>query len=163
MKTLHYLFDWGNTLMAVLPGYAGPMCDWPEVAAMPEAVPTLQRLSRVVPCHLATNAGDSDEARIRAALARVGLDRYISNIYCLGKTGSPKPEPAFFAFIRNHLRVEPSSLLMVGDSLHDDVLGAQQCGLRAIWYNPGKAPVPEGVMAIDTLGRLVRSPADARP
>ena len=59
MSKLQYLFDSGDTLMTNLPGQSGPMCDWPVVQLMPNALEALEQLSKSTPCHLATNARDS--------------------------------------------------------------------------------------------------------
>ena len=30
IRTQHFLFDWGDTLMVDIPGQTDPMCDWSE-------------------------------------------------------------------------------------------------------------------------------------
>ena len=42
-----------------------------------------------------------------------------------------KPSPTIFRAVLELLRVEPSAAVMVGDSLADDVDGAQAIGMRA--------------------------------
>lgn len=154
MSKFQYLFDWGDTLMADLPGQSGPMCDWPVVQLMPNALEALEQLSKSATCHLATNARDSQPEQIRAALQRVGLDTYISRIYCLNSVEHPKPSPSFFEFIQQDLQCESAELVMVGDDLEGDVIGALNCGLQAIWYNPKRIDVPPGVHHITDLMQL---------
>lgn len=144
--------------MVDIPGQSGPMCNWPEVFAVPHALAALQQLNQTSHCHLATNAKDSGPDQIRAALARVGLDSYIQKIFCFRTVGHPKPSPAFFDFIVHDLQIARSSLIMVGDNLEKDVLGAQLCGLKAIWYNPMNALAPDGVRAVDNLLKLIHAP-----
>jgi FMN phosphatase YigB (HAD superfamily) len=152
---MHFLFDWGDTLMADLEGHTGPMCDWAVVQAMPHAKETLVQLSKSVQCHLATNAKDSEAAQIRQALARVGLDSLITNIFCFRTVGHAKPSPEFFAYICQHLQVEPSELIMVGDDLRKDVMGALHNGLQAIWYNPKSFFYPADIHQINDLAELL--------
>ena len=136
MEQLHYLFDWGDTLMVNIPNFSGPMCDWPEVRTTP-------------------HAKDSSSDQIRAALARVDLDPYIKNIYCFRTVGYPKPSDHFFDYIAHDLNVTKSSLIMVGDGLANDILSAERYGLKAIWYNPSNLLVPNGVQSINSLLELV--------
>jgi len=150
----HYLFDWGDTLMVDAPGQPGPMCDWPEVRLVENAAECLARLAVRATCHLATNAQDSDRESIHRALQRGGIDAYLQEVFCFKDVGHMKPEPAYFGFIVDKLGCSPADVVMVGDSLASDVLGAMRCGLQAVWYNPAGAMVPDGVTAITSLLEL---------
>jgi len=154
MKSTHLLFDWGNTLMVDLPGQAGPMAFWPRIECVPEALETLSLLSTRIPCHLATNAKDSTEKDIELALQRAGLRQFLSQLFCFRKLNVEKPNPAFFSAIQEHLQAEPSQLIMVGDSLDKDVLGAIQAGWNAIWLNPNNESAPVGIRSISRLKEL---------
>jgi putative hydrolase of the HAD superfamily len=145
---MEFLFDWGDTLMADLPGNTGPMCDWPTVEAMPNVREALAELCRFSRCHLATNARDSESDQIRRALERVGLGASITNVYCFRSVGHAKPSPEFFDHICRHLQTEAHELTLVGDDLEKDVMGALRSGLRAVWYNPGGRPCPPGIVEI---------------
>lgn len=129
------LFDWGDTLMRDFPEYPGPMASWPVVESLPRAAEVLAALRSGWTLALATNAGDSDEAAIRAALARVGLDALLDRIYCRRTVGHEKPAAEFFEFILEDLRLDRSAIVMVGDDFDRDVLGANRAGIRAIWLN----------------------------
>jgi len=131
------LFDWGDTLMQVFPESIGPMIEWPVVALMPGAAEALKQLHASWTIVLATNARDSQETEIRAALDRVGISTWIDEIYCYKRTGILKPDPAFFAFIGEELGLLPDRMVMVGDSLENDVIGAETAGLHAVWYQQG--------------------------
>ena len=129
------LFDWGDTLMRVFPEYTGPMKDWPRLEAVPGAVDMLDGLHEDWILALATNAADSDEADIRAALRRVDLERRLDKVYCFKTIGYRKPSPEFFDFILKDLGLPAERVIMVGDDLEADVLGARRAGLRAVWFN----------------------------
>lgn len=131
----HILFDWGDTLMRDLPGQTGPMADWPKVEAMPGAERALHVLSAHSVCHLATNARDSDAVEIRRALARVGLDTHLCEIFCFKQLQVEKPASAYFQQIVKKLNCSPEQILMVGDNLQKDILGALDAGLDACWLN----------------------------
>ncbi|MCG8456118.1 MAG: HAD hydrolase-like protein [Holophagales bacterium] len=152
----HYLFDWGDTLMVDLPEQVGPMCDWPVVEPMPRAAWTLCRLSKIARCHLATNARDSDAASIRKALARVGLNEWIENVFCFRSIGFAKPSRQFFDAVAARLSVEKRHLTMVGDDLEKDVLGALGSGLNAVWFHrTGGGEAPTGVLEVSTLDGIL--------
>ena len=152
---LHYLFDWGNTLMTDIPGNTGPMCDWPEIQVEPNARETLRLVSRDVHCHLATNADDSNEKEVRNALMRAGLSEWIRHIFCSREIGHEKPSSHFFDFVVTTLNVPRCDLFMVGDDLERDVMGALASGLNAIWYNRKRARVPSNVVAVSDLIDLI--------
>ena len=130
------LFDWGDTLMVDVPGASTPMCEWPDVRAVDGAVALLQYLKasgrRIM---LVTNARASDELQIRAALGRVGLEELVERIYCFKNTGLPKGA-ALYHFILRSLSTNPEQVMMIGDSLENDVQAASECGLHALWFNP---------------------------
>lgn len=133
------LFDWGGTLMIDFPQCKGPMASWPQVEAMPHAHETLERIRALGwRTALATNADDSLESDIREALARVELDTLIGRVFCSREVGHRKPSPEFFAFIENDLGLPAHDLVMVGDDYTKDVEGASRCGIRAVWYRPGR-------------------------
>jgi putative hydrolase of the HAD superfamily len=129
------LFDWGDTLMVDFPGCRGPMIGWPKLAALPGAAEALAALHPAWTLALATNAADSEEAEIRAALRQVDLERWLDRIYCFRRIGHPKPSAAFFEFIRRDLGLAADRVVMVGDDYDKDVQGALQSGLRAVWLN----------------------------
>ena len=49
-----------------------------------------------------------------------------------------KPSPDFFATGVAELGVDTDRVAMVGDDLHNDVLGAQHAGLRGVLVRTGK-------------------------
>jgi putative hydrolase of the HAD superfamily len=129
------LFDWGDTLMRDMQEFTGPMKDWPRVEAIPGAAEMLAALHPDWILAIATNAADSDEMDIRAALQRVDLDRWLDKVYCFNKIRHKKPSLEFFQYILEDLKLSPQSVCMVGDNYEVDVLGANSCGMRAIWFN----------------------------
>lgn len=157
------LFDWGDTLMVDFPDQVGPMVFWSAVKAVPHAVETLKRLrASGLYIALATNAADSDEADIRAALARVGLDDLIDRVYCVRGVGHAKPSAAFFGFIKHDLGLPAADLIMVGDNYVVDVRGANNAGIRAVWlHDDGGADLDmrtqRSIRSLDELPGVLRT------
>jgi len=130
------LFDWGDTVMKDDPASTVPMVEWTTVEVVQginSVLEYLQSSGRHIV--LATSASISNESQIRAALARVDLDKYFSQIYCFKNIGLPKGE-AFYRHILDNLGIQASEALMVGDSFEKDVLDANNTGIFAIWFNP---------------------------
>lgn len=136
------VFDWGDTLMRVLPEYKGPMAGWPEVQAVDGAVEALRLLSESATLVVATNATESRSFQVRQALARVDLDGFFTAVFTARELDARKPDPAFFHAMQSVLDQSPAQCCMIGDSFSDDVLGAKQAGWSAVWYNPTNQPAP---------------------
>jgi putative hydrolase of the HAD superfamily len=128
--------DWGDTVMKDDPASSIPMVEWETVQAVPGTDSVLEYLHssgrRVI---LATSAAISDEAQIRAALARVNLDGYFSHIYCFKNTNLPKGED-FYRHILHDLGIDASDALMVGDGFEKDIRIPNTLGMFAVWFNP---------------------------
>ena len=137
------VFDGGDTLIKVDPAQTGPMMDWPvleAVAGVPEMLGALDGRYRLV---VGSNASDSDGAMVKAAMARIGLDRAFAAYFTRAElNGARKPELAFFLALEQKLGVPRSELVMVGDSYTFDILGATGAGWRSIWFNPRCEVVP---------------------
>ena len=138
MKTV-FLFDWGNTIMKDYDGKPGPMSAWDKVEMMPFADTMLKELSQKADCFLATNAKESGKDEIIKALKRVGLDIYFKNVFCFRELGVTKPSNAYFELIVAMLGTDKESIVMVGDSIETDILGAQEYGIDAVLYDPENA------------------------
>lgn len=151
----HYLFDWGDTLMVDFPSEAGPMYQWSEVQAVDGAIKLLESLSQTANCYLATNAKDSTLEDIKKALVRVGLDQYITQIFCFRSIGFEKPSSEFFQKILKELNAEKGEVVMIGDDLTKDVKGAEAFGIQGIWLNSKKEVSQPGVWEIHRLLELM--------
>ena len=140
------LFDWGGTLMSEQGPLDIPMALWPEVTAIDGAHETLATLSRRYGIAVATNASVSSRQMIEAALGRVGLRDYVSEVFCYTEIGARKSSEDFWRAALDRLGVEPDEVSMVGDSLEEDVLAPRMFGIYSVWFRPeggpGARPVP---------------------
>jgi len=138
------------------PQATGPMSTWKNVEAIPHAVQALSILRSNWIIALATNAVDSNEADIRSALQRVGLDKLVDKVYCFRSIGHKKPSNEFFKYILEDLKMNCSQVIMIGDSFKNDVLGANKAGIHAIWFNPQSIENNTGRMSqtINSLDEL---------
>ena len=152
-KLRFVLFDWGDTLMSEAGPVDIPMADWPEVRVIDGANEVLEQLSKSYRIGLATNATVSSKPDVVRALERVGLNAFISAIFCYTDLGHKKNEPEFWEAVLARLGAHQSELVMIGDSLEQDVLGPRRAGIRAIWFNwKGEScPTPVSVQVVRSL------------
>lgn len=101
--------------------------------------------------------------RFRVDLRDAGLDIGWDMEAVSVEVGFLKPHPAIFEYALAHLKLEPAEALMVGNSLAEDVLGAQQLGIRAAWRR--SVPDAKGVrpdFEIDEVRELLTIPELAK-
>lgn len=97
--------------------------------------------------------------RFRGDLRDAGLDIGWDAEAVSVEVGYLKPHPAIFEYALKQLRLGPACVLMVGNSLAEDVAGAQALGMRAAWRRC--APDAEGVApdyTIDEVCELLSLP-----
>ena len=176
------LVDWGGTLMEDDGTQEGPMATWAHVAAVDGAAEALEELRGGRRIVVATNAEDSGERDVRAALSRVGLAGLVDEVVSSRDVRVAKPDPFFYRAAllrlgRGGLPLPADQAVMVGDSWANDVEGARRAGLRVIWFNrtgavrpPGRRPpdgeiarlrdLPHAVAALEGRGPSTEEPAD---
>jgi putative hydrolase of the HAD superfamily len=90
-------------------------------------------------------------------LARDGLVELIDVRCYTSELEWVKPDRRAFDAVLAALGVAGG--VFVGDRLHDDVLGAQGAGLRAVWIRNGHTPPEPGVQPDAVIDRLSELPA----
>jgi FMN phosphatase YigB (HAD superfamily) len=152
------LFDWGGTLMSEDGPLDVPMALWPEVRAIDGAHEALATLSRRYRIGVATNASVSKRNMIEMALGRVGLRDWVNDVFCYSDIGARKDEDGFWRAVLDRAGAEASHVVMVGDSLEQDVLAPRRFGIASIWFNEAgrQPPDPRAAPAIE---RLADAPA----
>ncbi|MCC6383096.1 MAG: HAD family hydrolase [Dehalococcoidia bacterium] len=100
--------------------------------------------------------GERFRADLREAGLDVGWDAEVVSV----EVGYLKPHPANFQHALERLKVAPARALMVGNSLAEDVAGAQAVGIATAWRRC--TPDAEGVVpefTFDELSELLSMPA----
>jgi len=110
-----------------------------DAECFPEVLEALERTRQLARLGLLSNTQSFD----MAFLERLGLTTLIANRFLSAETGCLKPEPAAFETVQKRLGLFPGQLAMVGDSWHDDVLGALRAGWTAVWVNREGRPRPD--------------------
>ncbi|AZE86540.1 2-haloalkanoic acid dehalogenase [Pseudomonas orientalis] len=100
-----------------------------QLTVFPEAEPMLKALRQHFLLGVITN-GNAD-------VQRVGLADYFHFALRAEDIGIAKPDARLFQEALQRGGVDASAAVHVGDHPGDDIAGAQQAGLRAVWFNPG--------------------------
>jgi len=60
--------------------------------------------------------------------------------FAAGKKGQiiGKPSPHFFSLALDDLKMSPENVVMIGDDIESDILGAQRMGIRSVLVKTGK-------------------------
>ena len=105
-----------------------------EVEIFPDVQPTLEFLANHYTLGVITN-GNAD-------VRRLGLADYFQFTLCAEELGVGKPDPHPFQQALRLGDARPEQAVHVGDHALDDIAGAQQAGMRAIWFNPKRDAWP---------------------
>ncbi len=103
-----------------------------KVHVYPDTLPTLKWL-REAGYKLGVVTSGPEYQRLKLRLA--GLLDYFDVVVTRDDVNAIKPEPRIFLYAVESLGVEPSEAIMVGDSLGQDVYGAKNVGMTAVWIN----------------------------
>ncbi len=100
----------------------------------PDAEQALTKLAGRCRLAIVTNGFPSIQ---RTKVKKCGLGHFFEAVVVSGdiEIGVGKPDPRPFLAALEALEAEPSRTAMVGNSLANDVAGAQKLGLHAIWVN----------------------------
>lgn len=93
----------------------------------------LRYLSEKYPVYTASNASRlQQEIRLKNS----GLWQYLSGMFTSEEIGFQKPAKEFFYACCSELYpIRPNEIIMIGDSISADIIGAKNFGLKSIWFN----------------------------
>lgn len=102
----------------------------------------LAALSARFPLGLVSNFDHGPTAR--KILSDHGVESFFREVIISDGFGRRKPHPEIFEACASRLGIEPSDALYVGDSIDDDVRGAQAAGLSVAWIDEKGSGPPAG-------------------
>lgn len=103
----------------------------------PEVKNVLECLRKTSRLAIVTNG---DPSLQREKIWNAGLDQYFEEVIVSGTLGVGKPDPMIFLYALSLFNLQPQNLLMVGDNLERDILGAQKTGIKGVWINRSRRP-----------------------
>lgn len=100
----------------------------------------LDYLYKKYPLYAASNSSFEHQ---RKRMTKADMLKYFQKIFVSETMGALKPSPEFFdVAFREIGNVSPEEVIIIGDSLTSDILGGKQYGMKTIWFNPYKKPIP---------------------
>jgi putative hydrolase of the HAD superfamily len=121
-----------------------------EVPLFPDAAAALDQLRERYPVALLSNSPIAKHWATKLGI----LDRFSS--ITLADDPYRKPHPRAFHDACDAARVSPDGAIYVGDSFRNDIEGALDAGLRAVWvdrFGDGH-PLPFGAWRVEKLSKL---------
>jgi putative hydrolase of the HAD superfamily len=112
----------------------------------PDTFLVLDRLNGRVRLAILSNA---DVDFLEPLLEGHGLRSRFEFVLCSEEARSYKPDPLPFRMVLGRLGVAPQEAVQVGDTLHEDVLGAKKAGMQAAWVNRSGALADPSLPAPD--------------
>ncbi len=105
-----------------------------HVHLIPGAIELLESLNGRVPMVIVTNGiGHVQHQRFRNAHLTAFFEQIIVSEEC----GFSKPDKRIFEFTLSKLgHIEKNKILMIGDKIETDILGATNFGIDSCWFNP---------------------------
>jgi putative hydrolase of the HAD superfamily len=106
---------------------------------------------------LVSNA--SDDAVIQRLVRRLGLRRWLSPVISSAGVGIRKPDPLIFKMVLKEWNLLPKEVVMIGDDLETDILGAKLTGMRSVLVKTEDKPLEASDIVPDAcIGRLSELP-----
>lgn len=103
-----------------------------QVTLYDDAIEMLQTLANRYDLHAISN-GNAD-------IAQMAIAPYFRAHFSAEGVGAAKPDPALFLAALKYAGVSANGAVHIGDHPEQDVAAAQAVGMRAIWFNPTRAP-----------------------
>lgn len=115
-----------------------------------ESLKVLTALSRRYPLYIVSNY----YGNLNTVLREGGFLPCLSGLIDSTTVGIRKPDPAIWKLAVERAGVSPAEMLVVGDSMKNDILPALSTGCRAVWLCPSPQDCYEG-LRISTLSELL--------
>ena len=97
------------------------------------------------------------DSRLFSVLEALNLDQFFQSVTLSTQVGAAKPDPRIFRAALDVHGLSPDQSFHIGDSWHEDYLGAKAAALHCVWLNRDDAACPDptlGSLAITRLDEL---------
>lgn len=112
------------------------------------AIELLDYLQPKYKLHIITNGFAAVQTK---KIVNANLDSYFETITNSEMAGVKKPHPTIFDFALSLANASKEESLMIGDSFEADIIGAQEAGIEAIFFNEQNIEVENQVYQIKHL------------
>jgi putative hydrolase of the HAD superfamily len=128
-------FDLGDTLIVQRLDDKCPL-DQMALELIPGSKFAVEKLASYYRLGIISNTSQSTAGHVSRALATLGIRKYFQAIVTSVDVHARKPSSEIFQAALQDLDVTPSQALMIGNSLEEDIVGAQSAGLKAALFDP---------------------------
>ena len=118
------------------------------------AIELLDYLKSNYKLHIITNGFASVQTK---KLKNANIDHYFLTVTNSEIAGAKKPHKSIFEFALSLANASKEESLMIGDSYEADIIGAQEAGIEAVFFNEQNAQVELPVFQINHLSELKNS------
>lgn len=126
-------FDVDNRDLAVKIGEEYVLRSPFKTNLFPKAIETLDYLQDHYKMYIITNGFEEIQS---IKLNKSGLEKYFSEVITSEKAGFRKPHPQIFELALSTSKNTPEEVLMIGDDLEADIIGAHQMQIDTILFDP---------------------------
>jgi putative hydrolase of the HAD superfamily len=92
-------------------------------------------LDELLPCFKLAAVSDAQSAWALPEMRTVGIETYFNPIIVSGDFGFRKPDKRIFEAALNGLGLPPENVLFVGNDMYRDIYGAQQFGMKTVFFS----------------------------
>lgn len=115
------------------------------------AVEILEYLKPKYSLHIITNGFHEVQA---LKMKSANIDHYFETVTNSENAGYKKPHPAIFEYALTAANAQKCDSIMIGDCIEDDVQGAVDCGIDAIYFNEHRLEAHPSVIQVNHLLEL---------
>jgi len=113
----------------------------------------LEYLSKKYTLHIITN-GFNDVQHLK--LKNSGISNYFSTVTTSEEVGVKKPNQLIFTTALKKANTVANKSMMIGDTFEADILGAENVGMKTMYYNYRKENLPKKYIIVDSLHEIER-------
>jgi putative hydrolase of the HAD superfamily len=115
------------------------------------AIDLLTYLKTKYSLHIITNGFQEVQHK---KMENSGLFPFFESITASEEVGLKKPHPVVFKTALKKAQTLPNKSIMIGDSLEADIIGAQNVGMKTIYFNYKNKPVSNNLVSINHLSEI---------
>lgn len=116
--------------------YSISQLSWKEMPGMRQVLEALSKDGYLL--SIISNAADAED--VHRLIDRIEIRSYFDPIYISAEVRYRKPRKEIFNMLLDAWGLPPETLVMVGDTLNADIIGAQQAGMHQIWLERDLRP-----------------------
>jgi YjjG family noncanonical pyrimidine nucleotidase len=99
---------------------------------LPNALKALKRLSYDYDIYYVTNGNNFVQHN---RIYNTPIERFAKEVFISELIGYNKPEKKYFDYVLEHTGLKNDEVIVIGDSLSSDMLGAKNANMASIWIN----------------------------